>query len=43
MSVTDVVGDVHVQAEFAVDVIRTDGVAVVSTLVVDVVGEPAVS
>ena len=31
MSVTDVVGDVHVQAEFAVDVTRTGGVAVVST------------
>ena len=31
LSVTDVVGDVHVQAEFAVDVTRTGGVAVVST------------
>jgi len=31
LSVTDVVGDVHVQAEFAADVTRTGGVAVVST------------
>ena len=41
MSVTDVVGDVHVQAELAVDVTRTDGVAVVSTrtvVLVEIVG-----
>ena len=41
MSVTDVVGNVHVQAEFAVDITRTDGVAVVSTstaVLVEMVG-----
>ena len=41
MAVTDVVGDVHVQAEFAMDVTRTGGVAVVSTrtaVLVEMVG-----